>query len=158
MTIISPHDKNSLIDGRQSERAMSIRRGVQRLLRDFRFSMLPELTLVTGRRTDIIAVGEKGEIWIIEIKSSIEDFKVDNKWPEYRDYCDRLFFATLQDVPQEIFPEDCGFIVADNFGGHMLREAPEHKLLGGRRKSLMLRFARTAADRLLVAEIAANPI
>ena len=157
MPIVSPHDSNPLIDGRQSDRAMTIRRGVQRLLRDHRFSMLPELTLVSGRRTDIIAVGEKGEIWIVEIKSSIEDFRVDNKWPEYRDFCDRLFFATLQDVPQEIFPEDCGFILADGFGGHVLREAPEHKLSGARRKALMLRFARAAADRLLAAELAANP-
>ena len=150
--------KNPLIDGRQSERAMEIRRGCQRLLRDHRFSMLPELTLQSNRRADIIAVGEKGEIWIIEIKSSIEDFKVDQKWPDYRDYCDRLYFATLQDVPQEIFPKDCGFIVADNFGGHILRDAPEHKLSSARRKAVMLRFARSAADRLLRAEQAANPV
>jgi len=156
MAIVSPHDKNPLIDGRQSERAMEIRRGCQRLLRDHRYSMLPELTLSNGRRTDIIAVGEKGEIWIIEIKSSIEDFKVDQKWPEYRDFCDRLFFASLKDVPQDIFPDDCGFILADAFGGHILRDAPEHKLTASRRKSLMLRYARAASDRLLAAELAAT--
>ncbi len=78
----------------------------------------------------------------MEIKSSIEDWKADHKWPEYRAYCDRLFFATHPAVPREIFPEECGFILSDGYGAEILREAPEHRLAGATRKALMLRFAR----------------
>ncbi len=156
MAIVSLHDKNPLIDGRQSERAILIRRGMQRLLRSMRFSVLPELTLASGRRADLIAVSSKGEIWIIEIKSSIEDFRVDRKWPEYRQHCDRLFFATYTDVPLDIFPEDCGLFLSDGYGADMIRDAPEHRLAGATRKSLMLNYARSAAERLMLAEWAAE--
>lgn len=156
MPILSLHDKNPLQDGRQSERALMIRRGMQRLLHSMRYSILPELSLPSGRRADLVAVSVKGEIWIIEIKSSIEDFRVDKKWPEYRDHCDRLYFATHKEVPLEIFPEDCGLFLSDGYGAHMVREAPEHKLSGATRKSLMLNYSRTAAQRLMMAELAAE--
>lgn len=94
MTILSIINNNPLIDGRQSENAMLVRRGLQILLNEMRHSVLPELALSSGRRADLISVSAKGEIWIIEIKSSIEDFRVDRKWPDYRRHCDRLFFAT----------------------------------------------------------------
>ena len=152
MTILSIVNNNPLIDGRQSERAMLVRRGVQILLNEMRHSVLPELSLASGRRADLISLSAKGEIWIIEIKSSIEDFRVDRKWPEYRQHCDRLFFATHGEVPLDIFPEDCGLFVSDGYGAHMVREAPEHKLPPATRKSLMLDFSRTAARRLLMAE------
>ncbi|ABX61243.1 protein of unknown function DUF1052 [Brucella canis ATCC 23365] len=90
----------------------------------------------------------------MEIKSSIEDWKADHKWPEYRAYCDRLFFATHPAVPREIFPEECGFILSDGYGAEILREAPEHRLAGATRKALMLRFARAGAARLMAAELA----
>lgn len=128
MTLISVAVNNPLIDGRQSDRAMMIRRGVQILLAEMRFAILPELTLSNGRRADLIALSEKGEIWIVEIKSSIEDFRVDRKWPDYRRYCDRLFFATHAGVPLDIFPEDCGLFLSDGYSGHVVREAPEHRL------------------------------
>lgn len=91
MTILSLTNNNPLIDGRQSDKAMLVRRGVQVLLHEMRHSVLPELPLASGRRADLISLSAKGEIWIIEIKSSIEDFRVDRKWPEYRLHCDRLF-------------------------------------------------------------------
>lgn len=109
----------------------------------------------SGRRADLMTLSEKGDIWIIEIKSSIEDFKVDKKWPDYRQHCDRLFFATHDGVPLSIFPTDCGLILADAYGGHLLRDAPEHRLSAPARKALTQRFARVAAERLLIAELAA---
>ena len=152
MAILSIHGDNPLHDGRQSDRAMAVRRGLQRHLNDRRHSSLPELCLANGRRADIVSVSEKGEIWIIEIKSSIEDFRVDRKWPDYRAYCDRLYFATLGDVPAEIFPEDCGLFLADAFGAELMRDAPYHRLAPAARKSMMLNFSRVAAQRLMRAE------
>ena len=143
------------IDGRQSDRAMLVRRGVQILLNDMRFAVLPELALANGRRADLVGLSEKGEIWIIEIKSSIEDFRVDRKWPDYRAYCDRLFFATHPEVPLDIFPDDCGLLLSDGYGAHLLREAPEHKLPPATRKAVTLDFSRSAAQRLMMAEWAA---
>ena len=157
MTLLSVSTNNPLIDGRQSDRAMMVRRGVQVLLAEMRFAVLPELTLSNGRRADLIALSEKGEIWIIEIKSSIEDFRVDRKWPDYRRYCDRLFFATHPGVPIEIFPEDCGLLLSDGYAGHLHRQAPEHRLAPATRKSVTLEFSRTAAQRLMYAEWAARP-
>lgn len=157
MTLLSVSTNNPLIDGRQSDRAMMVRRGVQVLLADMRFAVLPELTLSNGRRADLIALSDKGEIWIVEIKSSIEDFRVDRKWPDYRRYCDRLFFATHPGVPIEIFPEDCGLLLSDGYAGHMHREAPEHRLAPATRKAVTLEFSRTAAQRLMLAEWAARP-
>lgn len=157
MTLLSVSTNNPLIDGRQSDRAMMVRRGVQVLLGDLRFAVLPELTLSNGRRADLIALSDKGEIWIVEIKSSIEDFRVDRKWPDYRRYCDRLFFATHPGVPIEIFPEDCGLLLSDGYAGHMHREAPEHRLAPATRKAVTLEFSRTAAQRLMLAEWAARP-
>jgi hypothetical protein len=152
MTILSLNTNSPLIDGRQSERAMLVRRGVQVLLHDMRLAVLPELPLSSGRRADLISLSERGEIWIIEIKSSIEDFRVDRKWPDYRADCDRLFFATHPGVPLDIFPEDCGLFLSDGYGAHMVREAPEHRLPPATRKAVTLNFSRTAAQRLMLAE------
>jgi hypothetical protein len=157
MPIVSPHRLDLLVDGRQSERAMLVRRGVQRLMGASRVSLLPELALDSGRRADLVGLTEKGEILIVEIKSSIEDFRVDRKWPIYRLHSDFLYFATHPGVPASIFPADCGLIVTDGYGAEILREAPEHRLAGSTRKAFTLRFARAAADRLQTAEWAANP-
>ena len=156
MTIVSLHNDNPLLDGRQSDRAMMVRRGVQRMLMEMRHAVLPELTLASGRRADLISLSDKGEIWIVEIKTSIEDFRVDRKWPDYRRHCDRLFFATHKDVPLDIFPEDCGLLLSDGYGAHLLREAPEHKLPPATRKAVTLDFSRIAAQRLMLAEWAAH--
>jgi hypothetical protein len=154
MPIVSPILQNPLVDGRQSERAMVVRRGVQRLMSEMGAHALPELSLSTGRRADLVALTRSGDIWIIEVKSSVEDFRVDRKWPEYRLHCDRFFFATHPGVPAEIFPEECGFILSDGYGAEIMREAPEHRLAAATRKALMLRIARAGAARLLAAELA----
>ena len=154
MPIVSPILVNPLVDGRQSERAMVVRRGVQRLLAEMGARVLPELSLATGRRADLVALTRQGDIWIIEIKSSIEDFRVDRKWPEYRLFSDRFFFATHPDVPADIFPEECGFILSDGYGAEILRDAPEHRLTAPTRKALTLRMARPGAARLMAAEMA----
>ncbi len=135
-------------DGRQSERALAIRRGALRLLASLDLYALPEVTLRSGRRADLAAVSRTGEIWIVEIKSSVIDLRADRKWPEYRQFCDQLFFATLPDVDPAIFPEDAGLIVADGYGGHMMRAAPAHPLAAASRKALLGRLARLGAARL----------
>lgn len=136
------------VDGRQSPHAVSVQRGVGRLLRMRGFAMVTELPLATGRRADVVGLGPGGEVWIVEIKSSIEDFRVDHKWPDYRLSCDRLFFATHAGVPCDIFPEEAGLILADSYGAEMLRPAPEHRLAAASRKVMLLRFAHAAAVRL----------
>jgi hypothetical protein len=135
-------------DGRQSDMALAIQRGVGRMLRVAGYHIVNELGLASGRRADIVALGSDREIWIVEIKSSIEDFRVDRKWPEYREHCDRLFFATHTGVPAEIFPKDAGLILADGYGAAVVREAPEHRLAGATRRAMLLRFAQAAAGRL----------
>jgi hypothetical protein len=135
-------------DGRQSERALLVRRGTLRLLAALDLFALPEVTVRTGRRADLMAVSRTSEIWIVEIKSSVEDFRADKKWPEYRAFCDRFFFATLPDVPDSLFPGDAGLIVADGYGGAILREAPAQLLAAARRKELLTRLARVGAARL----------
>jgi hypothetical protein len=119
-----------------------------RLLHQLGFSAVSELSLPSGRRADLVALNSAGDIWIVEIKSSIEDFRADQKWMDYRLHCDRLFFATCQDVPCDIFPPDTGLIVADAFGASFVCEAPEHRLPAPTRKAMLLRFAQTAALRL----------
>jgi len=136
------------VDGRQSETALAIQRGVGRLFHQQGFAMVTELSLATNRRADVVALGPDGEIWIVEIKSSIEDYRVDVKWPDYRLSCDRLLFATHAGVPLDIFPEDAGLILADGYDAEVMRPAPEHRLAGATRKAMLLRFGRAAANRL----------
>lgn len=136
------------LDGRQSAHAAAVCRGVGRLLRQRGFAHVTELPLATGRRADVVGLAADGEVWIVEIKSSIEDFRADRKWPDYRLSCDRLFFASHAGVPLDLFPEDAGLILADQFGAEMIREAPVHRLAGATRKAMLVRFAQVAALRL----------
>jgi hypothetical protein len=136
------------VDGRQSQTALAVARGTARYLHALGYSVVSELPLPSGRRADLVALGGDGEVLIVEIKSSVADFRADQKWMDYRLHCDRLFFATLIDVPREIFPAETGLIVADAFGAAVVCEAPEHRLTAPRRKSVMLRFAHAAALRL----------
>src|SRR3954469_14945977 len=106
-------------DRRQSETALAIARGTARLLRSLGFTCISELPLPSGRRAELVALNERGEIWIVEIKSSVEDLRADQKWEEYRAFCECLFFAFTQDLPCEIFPEDKGLIIADAYGAHL---------------------------------------
>jgi hypothetical protein len=144
-------------DGRQSAAAQEVARGTCRLLLSRGLVCVSELALPSGRRADLAAIGGDGEIWIVEIKSSVADFRADRKWMEYRLHCDRLYFATSLAVPCDIFPKDVGLIVADAFGGAIHCEAPEHRLPAATRKSMMLRFARAAALRLQALNDPAGP-
>ena len=136
------------LDRRQSETALAIARGTARLLRSLGFSCISELPLPSGRRADLVALNARGDIWIVEIKSSLEDLRADHKWQDYRAHCDRLFFAFTQDLPCEIFPGETGLIVADAYGAHIHCDAPEHRLPAATRKSMTVRFAMAAAQRI----------
>ena len=136
------------VDGRQSATALSIARGVRRLLRAQGWSTLAELPLANGRRADLVAIDAASVIHIIEIKSSVADFRADHKWESYRDYCDHLSFAVTSDMPLEILPADAGLMIADAYGAEIMRAAPHHPLAPARRRAMLLRFAQLAADRL----------
>ena len=137
-----------LIDGRQSPTALAIARGTMRMLSDLGYTSLSEFTLASGRRTDLVALSNSGEIWIVEIKSSVEDFKSDHKWQDYLDYCDRFYFAVDQAFPTELIPEQTGLIIADKFGAAIVRDNAESKLAAARRKAMTLAIARNATSRL----------
>lgn len=128
--------------------ALGIARGTCRHLREQGCAVLAEFPLADGRRADLVALDPRGCITILEVKSCLADFQSDRKWPDYRQWCDRFYFAVDTDFPQEVIPGDCGLIVADRFGAETLREPPEHKLDAARRKAVTLRFARAAAFRL----------
>jgi hypothetical protein len=145
-TLAAPWDARS--GAGQCLGAREICRGVGRLLIAHGHAPLNEVTLSSGRRADVMGISESAEIWIIEIKSCLEDFRFDQKWPEYREFCDRLFFAVGPPFPREHLPPDTGLIVADRYGGEILRPAPEHKLAPARRRAITLRLARAAALRL----------
>lgn len=149
----APDDSERLTDdGRQSPAAAAICRGARRLLAGHALATLTEVGLPNGRRADILALSAKGEITIVEVKSSVADFRSDLKWPEYREFCDRLLFAVAPDFPAGLIPEDAGLIVADRFGGELVREAPATPLPAARRRSLLLRIARLGAGRLHLRE------
>ena len=131
--------------------AAAIARGTLRLLADLGLCGIRELTLANNRRADIAAVGPAGEIWIVETKSGVPDFRSDSKWPEYMPFCDRFWFAVDSAFPQELIPEEVGLIVADAFGAAVIREAPLAPLAPARRKAVTLRLARLAAMRLSAA-------
>ena len=135
-------------DGRQSETALMIARGVRRLLRARGFSSLTELPLTDGRRADIAAVNGEGEVLIVEIKSSPADFRADRKWRDYVACCDRLYFAISGHTPAELMPVEAGLIVADPYGAEILREAQIQRMAPASRRAVLLRFAQAAADRL----------
>lgn len=126
----------------------AIARGVCRYFAAAGYGSLLEAPLRSGRRADVMALGAQGEIVIVEIKSGRQDFRTDRKWREYRDFCDRFFFAVDADFPQHLIPEETGLILADRYGAAAIREGPAHPLSGARRKAVSLRFARLAALRL----------
>lgn len=107
-----------------------------------------EMPLPNGRRADILALLPDGGFAVVEVKSCARDFLSDGKWPEYREYCDRLFFAVDLDFPQELLPEEVGLIVADGPDAALLRDAPSHMLAPARRRALLHRVAVVAAGRL----------
>ena len=138
-----------IIDLRQSPTALRVQRGVMRLLRaTYDFCCFAEVSLANGRRADVLGIGPKGEIWIVEIKSSLIDFRVDAKWPNYKDYCDRFYFAKPPELDAEIFPAEEGLIVADGHGAEILRAAEQFTLPPARRRAMLLKLVRLGADRV----------
>ena len=131
------------------ETTASVTRGAARLLADMGYAPLLEVGLPNGRRADVMALGRKGDIVICEVKSGVEDYRVDRKWPEYAPYCDAFFFAVAAEFPPALLPDHPGLIVADGFGGAVIRDAPLTPLAPARRKALTLAFARLAALRTL---------
>ena len=124
-----------------------VARGVSRMLLDRGYAPLLEFTLPNGRRLDVAAISDAGDIAAVEIKVSLADFRADEKWPEYLEYCDRYYFAVPDGFPLELLPDAHGLIVADKFGAAIVREAPHSPITAARRKSLLIRFGRTAAER-----------
>ena len=129
------------------ETTSAVTRGAGRLMVDLGYAPLLEVTLPNGRRADIMALGPRGEIAIAEVKSSLEDYITDQKWADYLPYCDRFYFAVAPSFPRDVLPDDPGLIVADGFGGAVLREPSVAQLAGARRKALTIAFARLAALR-----------
>ncbi len=123
-------------------------RGAVRFLEAMGHGALTEFPLKGGRRADILSVGSKGEIWIVEVKSGVPDFRSDHKWQDYLEWCDRFFFAVGPDFPAEILPGAAGLLIADGYEAILAREACETPLPGVRRKAVTLRFAHLAARRL----------
>ena len=134
---------------RNSEAAEAMARGITLLMRNRDETCLTEFTLKTGRRVDVITLDRKGLFTVIEIKSSISDFRSDNKWHEYLDFCDRFYFAVPLKFPTNILPTKNGLIIADGYSAEILRESTPRSMNAARRKALTLRFARTAATRLM---------
>lgn len=121
--------------------------GTIQLLDQLAIACITELTLSNNRRCDVMGLTEKGDIWIVEVKSCQSDYESDQKWHEYRPFCDKFFFAVSEDFPKDLIPKDTGLIIADRYGGAIIRPAIEDKLPGARRKALTLKFARQAARR-----------
>ena len=128
--------------------ALAVQRGVCRLLRQHGFATVTEFTLATGRRADVFGINNAGLVWIVEIKSSLEDFRVDRKWPEYRDFCDRFSFAIPVTMDPDIIPVEAGLVLADQYGAEIIRSTQDHPLHSSRRKAVTLQFGRVAAQRL----------
>src|SRR6266852_1696263 len=128
--------------------ALLLARGVCRELQQRGYASLVEFALANGRRADVMALGRAGEIAIVEVKSSLADFRADRKWPEYWEFCDRLYFAVAADFPRHLIPAECGLIVADPFGAALLNESPLRPLNAARRRAVTLRFALVGAQRL----------
>jgi hypothetical protein len=136
------------LDGRQSDAAAEIQRGVCRAFRALGLSVVTELPLANGRRADVVALSPSGDVSIVEIKSCLIDYRTDGKWQDYLEFCDRLYFAVAADFPREVIPGEVGLILADRYGAELVRDGAEERLSTARRKAMMLSFARAAALRL----------
>jgi hypothetical protein len=131
-----------------SSSAPLLARGICRALDQLGYASLTEFPLANGQRADILALGKSGDLVIVEIKSSVADFRADRKWPGYREFADRLYFAVPNEFPAILIPEECGLMVADAFGAALLRDGITTALPAARRRALTVRFARMAAARL----------
>jgi hypothetical protein len=132
----------------QAQPGKLLARGTARLLATHGYTTVQELVPARGLRVDLMALGKRGEVWIVECKSGRADFHADKKWHGYLEWCDRFFWAVADDFPMDLLPENTGLIVADAYGGEILRMGPEEKLAPARRKALIQKYAQTAALRL----------
>lgn len=130
---------------------LGVTRGAWRLLSALGVAAAPEVCLPNGRRADLMGLSAKGQIVIVEVKSGLEDFRTDAKWHEYGPYCDQFYFAVAPEFPKAILPDEPGLIVADGFGGAVVRDPPTAPLAPARRKALTLSFARLTAMRAALA-------
>lgn len=130
------------------DRAGTLTRGLRRHLAHMGYASITEMPLSNNRRADILGISKSGRVIIVEVKSSLADFRADGKWPDYLPWCDRFYFGVAEDFPAPVLPSEQGLMVADGFGAQMIRQAPTRPMHGSRRRALLLRFARTAAARL----------
>ena len=128
--------------------AAALARGVSRTLRAHGGATLPDFPISPGRQVDVIGVDDEGRVTIVEIKTSVADFRSDGKWPEYLDFCDYFYFAVPEDFPRDLLPGACGVMVADAYEALILVPSETRPVNGSRRRALILRFARAAAQRL----------
>ena len=131
----------------------AVTRGAARLVANMGYAPLTEVCLPNGRRADVLALGKKGDIIIVEVKSGLDDYRVDRKWQEYAPFCDAFYFAVAPEFPADILPDDVGLIVADGFGGAVIREAIPAPLAAARRKAMLIAFGRLSAFRMLRSEV-----
>lgn len=132
--------------------AGDLARGVMRAFGDMGHVCIAELPLGNGRRVDVMALDRGGMLTVVEVKSSLEDYRSDGKWQEYLPYCDAFYFAVAEDFDRSVLPDDVGIMVADRYGAAIVMPSPEFRMAPARRKALTLRFARAAARRLMRAD------
>jgi len=123
-------------------------RGVCRHMASHGFVCIEEFVPTRGLRVDVLALGPKGELWVIECKSSKADFQSDNKWQGYLEWCDRYFWAVDEEFPTDLLPDETGLLIGDAYDAEIIRMAPESKLAAARRKVIVQKFAVHAARRL----------
>lgn len=127
---------------------VAVTRGAQRLLFDMGYDCVGEFTFRSGRRADLVGMDRAGRIAIVEVKVSVSDFRGDTKWRDYLEWCDAFYFAVPGEFPRDLLPDDHGLIVADAWGGEVLRPSFAGTMHAARRKALTLQFGRVAARRL----------
>lgn len=132
--------------------AGDLARGVMRAFGDMGHACIAELPLGNGRRVDVMALDRSGLLTIVEVKSSLADYRSDNKWREYLPYCNAFYFAVAEDFDRAVLPDGVGIMVADRYGAAIVAPSPEFKMAPARRRALTLRFARTAGHRLMRVE------
>ena len=132
----------------EPDSAGDLARGICRFMTDMGYRTLTEFTFGNGRRADVLAMNPRGDLAVIEIKSSLADLRADGKWPDYRQFCDTFYFGVPSHFPRDALPEDTGILVADRYGAVVERDPPHHKVHASRRRSVMLNFGLVAAARL----------
>ncbi|QGM44215.1 MmcB family DNA repair protein [Methylocystis heyeri] len=145
MSVAQPHAAQP---GARPDLTRDVTRGAHRLLRALGYSVLEEFPLPNGRRADLVALARDGSLRIVEVKSSLADFRSDDKWTHYLGFCDRFYFAIPLALPTGHFPGEAGLILADAHGAMMERESPARAIAAATRRSMLIRFGSLAADRL----------